>query len=324
MNFQTLRYRGVTSDNLSFKMDFSNIGVQKKKINISKILGVGIATVMAIAMIVLYLLKVPNFSDNGTLSFVLGLAVVLGVMPFFADMLAASQKEKSVDTMFLEFTRDLVEGVKSGTPISKSIINVRDKNYGGLSPFVQKLANQIALGIPVKDALDTFAKDIQSPVISRAISLIREAERSGGRIEVILESVTFSVAQIEKLKKERKAAIYNLTVQGYIIFFIFIIIMLIMQFKILPMTSNLQLDSGLGDATGLSASGLPGMGGGAAVDPKSFTQPFLYLLLAQGFFCGLVIGKISEGTVKGGLKHSFILVATSWLVSYGARIVLHY
>ncbi|MBM3247790.1 type II secretion system F family protein, partial [Candidatus Pacearchaeota archaeon] len=105
--------------------------------------------------------------------------------------------------MFLEFARDLVEGVKSGTPINKSIVNLRGKDYGSLNKHVDKLANQIAVGIPVKDALEVFSSDIGSSIITRAISLIKEAERSGGRIENVLDSVTFSLGQIEKLKKER-------------------------------------------------------------------------------------------------------------------------
>jgi hypothetical protein len=47
------------------------------------------------------------------------------------------------------------------------------------------------------------------------------------------------------------------------------------------------------------------------------------LLLFQGFFAGLVIGKISEGTIKSGLKHSFVLVAVALLISTGANIFLN-
>ena len=57
-------------------------------------------------------------------------------------------------------------------------------------------------------------------------------------------------------------------------------------------------------------------------DSLDFAKPFLLLLLAQGFFAGLVIGKISEGRIKYGLKHSFILVALAWLISTGANLVL--
>jgi len=262
--------------------------------------------------------------DLKTFYFVSGIAAVIAGLPFFMNLLLEARREKSIDTMFLEFCRDLVEGVRAGTPISKSILNVRAKNYGSLDPYVDKLANQIGIGIPVKEALDTFARDVKSPVISRAISLIREAEVAGGKIESILESVSFSVSQIEKLKKERQAAIYNLAVQGYIIFLIFIAIMLVMEFKIIPITAGLGIggmsETGLGDL-GI-AGGLGGASTAAPVTPESFSKPFLLLLITQGFFAGLIIGKISEGTIKAGLKHSFILVAISWLVSTGADLVL--
>lgn len=259
--------------------------------------------------------------DVKIFSFLAGIAVIIAGAPFFADLIAESRREADIEQMFLEFARDLVEGVKSGTPISKSIINIKNKDFGNLNPHIEKLANQIAIGIPVKDALDNFSKDIKSTIISRAIGLIREAEVSGGKIETILESVAFSISQIEKLKKERKAVIYNLTVQGYIIFLIFIVIMLVMQFKIIPIVSALNLAGG-GD---LSDSGLGDMIMGAGIskiDPDDLAAPFLALLISQGFFAGLVIGKISEGSVKGGLKHSFILVAISWLISSGAKVLL--
>ncbi len=275
-------------------------------------MGVVAGIVILLVSVLLYALGVL---DLKMLSFIGGIGVVIAGIPFLISLLVESKREASIDQMFLEFSRDLVEGVKSGTPISKCIVNVRSKDFGSLNPYINKLANQILIGIPVKDALDTFANDIKSPVISRAISLIREAEVSGGKIESILESVAFSMSQIEKLKKERMAAIYNLTVQGYIIFMIFIVIMLVMQFKILPIVSDLNIGSGDISAAGLG-NAIPSAG--EKINPEQLATPFLMLLLTQGFFAGLVIGKISEGTVKGGLKHSFILVALSWLLSSGA------
>jgi len=47
----------------------------------------------------------------------------------------------------------------------------------------------------------------------------------------------------------------------------------------------------------------------------------LYLLLIQGLFTGLTIGKLSEGNAKAGLKHSFALVLFSFLISAGANLI---
>jgi archaeal flagellar protein FlaJ len=294
---------------------------RKKHFKIEKSFIFGIASALVIIIIAFLLMQYTALVDGKMFSFITGIALIIAGLPFFTNLLVQSKKAESKETMFLEFSRDLVEGVKSGTSISKSIVNLRNKNYGSLNPHVIKLANQLSIGIPVRTGLTNFSRDVKSRVISRAITLIQEAERAGGKIEDILESVASSVSQIEKLRKERKAAIYSLIVQGYIVFLIFIIIMLVMQFKILPITSELGL-SGAGESSEFlsSSSGFSFQGSG--IDEDALSSSFLYLLIVQGLFAGLVIGKISEGTVKAGLKHSFILVALSILISTGANLFL--
>jgi len=120
---------------------------------------------------------------------------------------------------------------------------------------------------------------------------------------------------------------YTLVVQGYIIFMIFIVIMLVMQFKILPIASGLGSEVA-GDTSGIGGvseigTGFGGMlAGGEKATPEQLAEPFLWLLLTQGFFAGLVIGKLSEGKIKAGLKHSFILVVLALLISTGAKVFL--
>ncbi len=258
--------------------------------------------------------------DVNIFLFLFGIGAGVIALPFVVGIIIANNKEQKMNTMFLEFARNLAESVASGTPVSKSIVNVKGKNYGALSSHIVKLANQIELGIPVEKAFENFSYDIGSPVIKRAVALIQEAEKSGGEIDYILESVARSMSEIEKLKKERRAIIYNLVVQGYIIFFIFIGIMLVMQFKILPLTEGVgSLGLLSGDISSIQNAGTAGTGTDNA---QSLGRSFLYLLLAQGFFTGLTIGKLAEGSVKAGIKHSFILVIMAFLVSTGANILL--
>src|SRR3989344_1240323 len=154
--------------------------------------------------------------------FISAIGMISALLPFLMSLISESKIEQEKNERFLEFARNLAESVKTGTPIGKSIINMSSKDFGSLSPHIKKLANQISLGIPIGRALETFAFDINSIVIRRAISLIREAENAGGDIEHILDSTAESIYQIEKLKRERKAAISSLVVQGYIIFLIFV------------------------------------------------------------------------------------------------------
>lgn len=295
------------------KINFlQNINWKRYKPNKPQIIGIIVALLTTISSFIF-------LRGSNIYYFILGIALVIAVLPFLVSLILETSAVREKEEMFLEFARNLVENVKAGTPISKSILNVRKKDYGKLNPYINKLANQISLGIPVKNALETFARDINSATVTRAVTIISEAEKAGGKIDDILEAVAKSVAQVDKLRKERRAAMYTLVVQGYIIFMVFIIIMLVMQFKILPIAG------GLGEGLGAGAEGITGFNlgkAGAVATAEQLARPFLWLLITQGFFVGLVIGKLAEGKIKSGLKHSFILVALAILISTGARAFL--
>jgi archaeal flagellar protein FlaJ len=254
-----------------------------------------------------------SFFFFGTKWFVLmiGIGAITCAGPVVYDIIKGASIEAEKEQMFLEFMQNLAESVKTGTPISKSITNVRKKPYGVLGVHVTKLANQILMGIPLNNALQTFSNDVRNKNISRALKLIGQAERAGGNIEQILESVSKAVSTSDKLKKERKAAISALVIQGYIIFIIFIAIILVMQFKIFPMIAGI---SGF-DPTSMSSGATP-------INSKDIGGSFIYLMLVQGFFSGLVIGKLAEGDFKTGIKHSFALMMMSFVISTVANIIM--
>lgn len=268
-----------------------------------------IFAVITLAVDVLFFKGEPLFF------FLIGISFVVVALPFVFGIVVEGKVEKQKNERFLEFTRNLAENVKGGTPIGQSIMNMSTKDFGSLTPHIQKLANQMTLGISLNKALDTFAEDIGSKSVKRAVTLIREAETSGGKIDDILDSVASSIYQIDKLRQERKAAVSSLVVQGYVIFFIFIGIMLVMQFKILPLTADVGTGTSFGD---LSGSELETQ----SVSVDRLSRPFFYLLLVQGFFSGLAIGKLSEGSIKAGVKHSFVMTVAAFLISTGSKLFL--
>ncbi|MDD5699836.1 MAG: type II secretion system F family protein [Candidatus Nanoarchaeia archaeon] len=252
--------------------------------------------------------------------FVLGMGVIVMASPFVLSVIQENKTEVEKEEMFLEFARDLVESVKSGTPINRSIVNSKDKPYGALSPNIKKLANQISLGIPLRDALEIFSEDVHNRTVSRALTLIGQAEKAGGDIGRILESVASAVSMSDKLGKERKSSASTLIVQGYVIFVIFLVIILVMQYKILPLISSFNT-SGLSSAGAAFGSPIAVAGSSTSIDTSELSQSFLYLILVQGLFSGLTIGKLSEGNIKAGIKHSFALMIFSFIVTTGANLI---
>lgn len=237
---------------------------------------------------------------------ILVLAINVSWAHFWIDFLKENKRQKETELKFLEFIRNLVETVKSGTSIPKGILQVADKDYGALSPYIRKLAYQIEWGIPMHNALLIFSEDTENAVIKRSIAIMIEADQSGGNIADILQSVSTSVVNIKKMKEERKSSISSQIIQGYVVFVIFIIVMLVLQVMLFPklggITSELQ---GSASVVGIKSGG---------VEKVNLDTIFFALVLIQGFFDGLVIGKFSEGDIKHGIVHSLILMTTSALI----------
>ncbi len=241
------------------------------------------------------------------------LSFTVSTLQLWMEFLAERARQKRVEIKFLDFVRNLESTVKSGLPIPQSIIQSSAKDYSELNPYLKKLANQIQLGIPVHRALMTFANDTDNKVIKRAVAIVIEAESSGGDIESVLESVTNSVMSVKKLQEERKSSAYSQIVQGYIIYFVFIAIMLILQLKLFPKLTQMG-SSGAGQTLGAIGAGI-----GAGASQTNLDFLFFMLIMIQGLFAGIMIGKFSEGTIKDGIIHSAILMTAAALIVTTAK-----
>lgn len=233
-------------------------------------------------------------------------ALAISGIPFFIDFLNENKRQKEIEIMFLEFSRALVDSVKSGISIPQAIKIISKNDFGALSPYIKKLANQLEWGVPIKQAFTSFGHDTKNISIQRSVAIVIQSEESGGRMDEVLESVTKSVQSVKELKDERKSNAFSQTVQGYIVFYIFVIIMLMLQVKFLPKIQEMSSQ--------VTGSGLGIFGSGGAPTNLNMNLILLELISIQGLFAGLMIGKFSEGKARYGIKHSVILVVSSLLI----------
>jgi len=259
------------------------------------------------------------------------IALSIGWSQFWIDFFVHSRQQKEIESMFPEFVRNLVGSVKSGMPVSKAIIYVSKSDYGALTPFVVKLANQVEWAIPVHKALLNFANETKNGVIKRSVATVIEAEMSGGNMEDVLETVTTSVIEIKKIKLERKASIHSQLVQSYVIFMVFLGVMIVIQNLLIPYIADIESKNIEGVTEGGMALTSSALGGAIRTVQLDYTSlgafigtfgawltsirgVFLMLALIQACFAGLVLGKMSEGDLRSGAKHSLILMTVAFFV----------
>ena len=250
------------------------------------------------------------------------------------DFFAEDKKQKEIEARFLDFVRNLSGAIKSGMPVSKSIIHVSKSDYGALSPYVLKLGYQVEWAIPIHKALLFFSNSTKNDIIRRSIATVTEAEQSGGNMEDVLESITSSLIEIKKIKDQRRAGVQSQIMQSYVIFFIFLGVMVVVQNMLVPYLmgtgeSGGSLFSGnSGFATGIGSKSKPSVVMDVEIRFDSFRNfsitiarwlsslrgVFMMLSLIQGFFAGVIIGKMAEGDITSGLKHSIVLMTAAFLI----------
>jgi len=225
------------------------------------------------------------------------IVIVIGPIAYFEYLKYSRNKE--VEERFPDFLRDVSENIKSGMTLTQAIKNTKDNDYGKLNPFVRKMATQIDWGVPFNRILEDFSKD-NTPVIRRTVSSIIETYRGGGDISKVFDAVEESIMEVIRIRKERTSSTYSQMLTGYIIFFVFVGILVALQVFLIPSLVSIS-------APGASLVN-------TQVAKSVYTDIFQWLVLIEGIFSGLVIGKMSEGTIMAGLKHSLLLTFVGYFI----------
>ncbi len=272
---------------------------------------------------ILMLKKTPMF-----IPFII-IALTIGWSQFWLDFFLENQKQKEIEENFPEFVRNFVNAVNSGMSPSAAIIHASKEDYGALSPYVRRLSHQIDWAVPFHKAFKLFADSTRNALIKKAVSTVIEAENYGGNIEDVLESVTNSLIEVKKLKAERSASIHAQVLQSYIIFIVFLGIVVAIQNFLIPYMKGIGSSSALGLFGGkttsaiafnlpqkvpIDISSLPAFASSFSAWLTSVNGVFLMLSLIQGLFAGLVIGKLAEGDIRYGVRHSIILTTMAFFI----------
>ena len=128
----------------------------------------------------------------------------------------------------------------------------------------------------------------------------------GGQLGEILEGVATDVEETKALERRRSSETRPYLMVCYISYFVFLTVILIMNYVFLPM-----MQEAAEVTTGEALSGGLGRFAVSEEDLSLYNRLFFNALVIQGFFAGIVTGKIGEGKAIAGLKHSifFIIVA---------------
>jgi flagellar protein FlaJ len=253
---------------------------------------------LIIATFLLFYSTLFYFNTDAYDDFIL-FSFLIGALPYTTYRYFEFRRIKKYEEIFPDFLADIASSVNSGMSIPQAVAICSKRDYDVLTDEIRKIHRLITWGIPFEEVLKRFVFFIKSPFIEKFIYLIIEANRSGGDIRDILNSASKNSKQLKEIERELKGNIAPYMIIMYMIFGLFLaMIILLYHAFLVPMS---QIEGGE-IIYGISLEG--------------YKTLFFRLLMLEGFFNGLIMGKITNGKVISGLKHSIIMIVVSYIAFY--------
>jgi flagellar protein FlaJ len=225
------------------------------------------------------------------------LALVVTVFPPAVLDYVDYRWKRSIDKHLPDLLRSIVQAQKTGMTLPQAMEEASKRRYGPLTKELKKMVAQMSWGMPFEKALESLGKRVDTTLIRRIVPIIIEASRSGGLVEKVFDPLEKFVQTTLTFDRERKTQTRPYVAITYVAFFVFLftIVMLFNSFFVrMSEFSTAEFT--------------------AIMTPGEARRVFFHMSTIQAFFGGLMAGKMGEGTVGAGLKHSLILLTCGYLV----------
>jgi flagellar protein FlaJ len=287
--------------------------VYGKDRNIKIILGISLAISGLLFFIgILFftgVLRVEGEALTGFDFMTFGLLTTIGPIGFYNHVIAKRKKE--IEEQLPDFLREISSATSSGMTIFDAIISSSQGDHGRLTYELNMMSSQLSWGIPVSEALENFAKRINTPYVKRIVVTINKALEIGGNTPAVFEAAAKEIDQVKLVEEQRRAEMSLYSIVIFISFFVFLAVILIIDKTIFAEFARLQESTsqmtGASVPTGFSAMN-------KNIDMEALKNTFFTFVLVQSVGGGLLGGFMMDGKLSSGVRFGFVLILITYFV----------
>lgn len=234
----------------------------------------------------------------------LGLMALLGPYGFYKAHDA--KRVRRLEERFPDFLRDLASSHRGGLTLPAAVTVAARGEYGPLTLEIKKMADQMSWNVAFSDAMTRFADRVRTPLIQRAVALIREAGRSGGSTSEVLYAAARDAREIKNMENERRLSMTLYGIIIYITFFVFLVVAAVLFNQFVPqlIASSKALEEAGAQAASFQINSL---------SEEAYRGFYFSASLVQAVGSGIVAGMMSTGRAILGMRHAFVMVVFAYL-----------
>ncbi len=235
-----------------------------------------------------------------------GLLSIIGPIGFYCHL--KEKKRREIEEQLPDFLREISSSTSSGMTIFDAIKSAARGEHGKLTPELQIMAAQLSWGISVENALDNFAKRINTNAAKRMAITVNKALEIGGNTSSVFNAAAKEIDQVKNIEQQRKAEMSMYAMVIFISFFVFLAVILIINKTIFAAIFDLQDQMPSGGSIGSSNLQI------ADIDENMLKYTFFSFVIVQSIGGGILGGFMMDGRVSSGIRFGFILVLISFFV----------
>lgn len=281
---------------------------RKRIVLLSVIIGIMISSLILIRY------KNPLFSIIGfiaTISFTFAFF-------YFKQGFEVSGRIKKIESVFPDFLQLMSSNLRAGMTIDKAMLLSSRPEFSPLDEEILKTGKDIATSKDIETALRDLSKRIGSEKINKTILLIISGIRSGGDLAVLLEETSRNMRDREFIEKKAYSNV--------LMYVIFIFLVVSMFAPALFSLSNILvevLSKILQNVPDVQSSVSMSFSLSKISISTEFIQYFsVAFILTIDLLASLVLGLISKGEEKQGLKYFIPVAAISLIIFFAAKIII--
>jgi Flp pilus assembly protein TadB len=235
--------------------------------------------------------------------------------------LAVDRRRRFVDEILPDALQLLSANIRAGYIPSRALILSARKEFGPLADAIRTAGKEIMSGKSMEEGLREVPKSIKSKDLKRTIDLIIQGIRGGGQIVALLEENATDIRRRQAIAKEIKA-----NTMMYAIFIAFAGCigapgLYALSGYLTDTITKLSPEAPVSGSTVFSSASFISFGG-VSISPDFLFQFSIAAILITTFFGGLILGLISSGRERDGLKFAPILALIALLVFFGASFAV--
>ncbi len=249
----------------------------------------------------------------------LSLVVICLLFAYFRRILIEAGRIKRMESVFPDFLGLMASNLRAGMTISRAMLLSAREEFSPLDKEILRVGKDITTGKDTESALLDMSKRIGSEKIAKTLLLVISGIKAGGNISVLLEDTAVNMR--ERGFVEKRAG------SNVLMYIIFIFIAVAVAAPALFSLSNILVGVLTSLLSGLSvdqttSARLPFTMSSINISTNFILLFSLTFMLMLDILASLVLGLVSKGEEKEGLRYFVPILMLSYGIFFAVKIFL--